>query len=170
MGKDSKGNRLRDRFPLACLCLLSPRRESRPPEATGQGGRIAQASGESAARSENRPLRRGRKQDEGFSRCGATPFLLAEKKRGKETARGDLFRGGPLWTPSPTTKGAPPPLDSPLLDEGRETGGWTGKRIATAGVRTGFAIITCIHTTMNEIALPPSWGVAPSLRELARSA
>ena len=43
-------------------------------------------------------------------------------------------------------------------------------RIATAGVRTGFAIITCIHTTMNEIALPPSWGVAPSLRELARSA
>ena len=111
----------RNRFPLACLCLLSPRRESRPPEATGQGGRIAQASGESAARSENRPLRRGRKQDEGFSRCGATPFLLAEKKRGKETARGDLFRGGSLWTPSPTTKGAAAPLRSPGVYGGRET-------------------------------------------------
>ncbi len=50
-----------------------------------------------------------------FSRCGATPFLLAEKKWGKETARGDLFRGGPLWTPSPTTKGGcGPPLDSPI--------------------------------------------------------
>ena len=72
---------------------------------------------------ERSPLRRGREQDGGFSRCGATPFLLAEKKRGKETAKGDLFRGGPLWTPSPTTKGAPPPLDPLLLDERR---GFTG--------------------------------------------
>ena len=78
-------------FPLAVsFADFFGGKEIGPPEATGQGGRIAQASGESAARSENRPLRRGRKQDEGFSRCGATPFLLAEKKRGKETAKGNL--------------------------------------------------------------------------------
>ena len=60
-------------------------------------------------------------------RLRATPFLLAEKKWGKETASGNLFRGGSLWTPSPTTKGAPPPLDPPLLDERRETRVYGGR-------------------------------------------
>ena len=80
---------------------------------------------------ENCPLRRGRKQDEGFSRCGATPFLLAEKKRGKETARGDLFRGGPLKNPSPTTKGAAAPIGFPTF--GRETGGYDGQEFSRCG-------------------------------------
>ena len=47
-----------------------------------------------------------------FSFCGGAsggPLSLPPKKAAKETAKGDLFRGGPLWDPSPTTKGAPPP-------------------------------------------------------------
>jgi hypothetical protein len=40
------------------------------------------------------------------------PLSLPPKKAAKETAKGNLFRGGSLWNPSPTTKGAPPPLDS----------------------------------------------------------
>ncbi|MBR3554356.1 MAG: GNAT family N-acetyltransferase [Oscillospiraceae bacterium] len=51
----------------------------------------------------------------------ASGGLLSRRGESRQRhARGDLFRGGPLWTPSPTTKGAPPPLDSPLLDERRE--------------------------------------------------
>ena len=71
-----------------------------------------------AAGAEDGRLRAGWEQDGGFSRCGATPFLLAEKKWGKETARGNLFRGGSLWTPSPTTRGACP---SGFPGGGRET-------------------------------------------------
>ena len=47
-----------------------------------------------------------------FLFCGGAsggPLSLPPKKAAKETAKGDLFRGGPLWNPSPTTKGAPPP-------------------------------------------------------------
>ena len=56
------------RFPLACLCLLSPRRESRPPEATGQGNKSQRQKanpqrpgGLPAAAGTGGPLRRGRR-------------------------------------------------------------------------------------------------------------
>ena len=51
------------------------------------------------------------------------PISLPPKKSAKETARGNLFRGGSLWTPSPTTKGAAAPIGFPVGftgDEGRE--------------------------------------------------
>ena len=57
-----------------------------------------------------------------FSFCGGAsggPLSLPPKKAAKETAKGDLFRGGPLWDPSPTTKGAPPPS---IPNGGRGTG------------------------------------------------
>ena len=54
------------------------------------------------------------------------PLSLPPKKEAKETARGDLFRGGPLWTPSPTTKGAAAPIGFPGVYGGRRTGDWTG--------------------------------------------
>ena len=97
-------------------------------------------------------VRHDREPDGGFSRCGATPFLLAEKKRGKETARGDLFRGGPPWTPSPTAKGAPPPLDSPLLDEGRRTKDGR-RRTRDEKLYTGKAAIILKLTTLPQ---PPA--------------
>ena len=125
---------------------------TRPAGGDGTGG--TNSTGERRIRRspENCPLRRGRKQDEGFSHCGATPFLLAEKNRGKETARGDLFRGGPPWTPSPTAKGAPPPLDSPLLDEGRRTKDGR-RRTRDEKLYTGKAAIILKLTTLPQ---PPA--------------
>ena len=53
-----------------------------------------------------------------FRSCGSD--LLSQRgERRQRRAQGNLFRGGSLGNPSPTTKGAPPPLDSPLLDERR---------------------------------------------------
>ncbi len=57
-----------------------------------------------------------------FLICGGASgglLSLPPKKAAKETAKGDLFRGGPLWDPSPTTKGAPPPS---IPNGGRGTG------------------------------------------------
>ena len=59
----------------------------------------------------------------------AGPLSLPPKKAAKETAKGDLFRGGPLWDPSPTTKGAPPPSIPNGGRRTREQG--RGLRIAT---------------------------------------
>ena len=42
--------------------------------------------------------------------------MLAQRKYPKKCARGNLFRCGSLWTPSPTTKGAPPLMESPAGD------------------------------------------------------
>ena len=53
---------------------------------------------------------------------GGPLSLRAPRKRRKKCARGNLFRGGSLWTPSPTTKGLRP-IGSPAGvtgDEGRE--------------------------------------------------
>ena len=44
------------------------------------------------------------------------------------------------------------PFD-PLAGDGGLRGTGAEKRIATAGVRTGFAINTCLHTTINENVL-----------------
>ena len=101
--------------------------------------------------------------------------FFAAKEIGKRNRQREPIPKAVPFGILPHRPGGCGPLEIPrglrgTMDEKRETGVWTGIRIATAGVRTGFAIITCIHTTMNEIALPPSWGVAPSLRELARSA
>ena len=65
------------------------------------------------------------------------PLSLPPKKAAKETAKGDLFRGGPLWDPSPTAKGGPaaavPPFGSPL----RGRGPYGGRRTRDEGRRTG---------------------------------
>ncbi len=99
-----------------------------------------------------------REQDGGFSRCGATPFLLAEKKRGKETAQGNLFRGGSLGNPSPTTKGAPPPLDSPLLDEGRGCSAAAGRGFIRAAGTTSQALRASSPGRGASSASPPGEG------------
>ena len=50
------------------------------------------------------------------------PLSLPPKKAAKETAKGNLFRGGFLWNPSPTAKGETarrfPPLDPPSRGTG----------------------------------------------------
>ncbi len=86
-----------------------------------------------------------------FSFCGGAsggPLSLPPKKAAKETAKGDLFRGGPLWDPSPTTKGAPPPSNpngrpgtgTGDRGRGRETGdGGYGLPQPVTSV-TGFAM------------------------------
>ena len=65
------------------------------------------------------------------------PLSLPPKKAAKETAKGDLFRGGPLWDPSPTAKGGPaaavPPIGSPF----RGRGPYGGRRTKDGGRRTG---------------------------------
>ena len=64
----------------------------------------------------------------------ASGGLLSRRGESRQRhARGNLFRGGSLWTPSPTTKGAPPPLDSPLLDERRGTGVYEGRETKDEG-------------------------------------
>ena len=67
----------------------------------------------------------------------ASGGLLSRRGESRQRhARGNLFRGGSLWTPSPTTKGAPPPLDSPLLDERRGTGVYEGRETKDERRRT----------------------------------
>ena len=71
------------------------------------------------------PLRRGREQDEGyFAPAGAT-FFRSAAKEGKDAPGEPFHKGSP--GPLLTAKGAPPPLDSPLLDEGRGLTGGDGR-------------------------------------------
>ena len=68
--------------------------------------------------------------DGGKSRAAARPHFFW-RKCGKETARGNLFRGGSLWTPSQTTKGAAAPIGSPTF--GRWTRVCRGRRTPSSG-------------------------------------
>ena len=87
----------RNRFPWACLCLLSPRRESRPPEATGQETKSQRQKanpqrpgGLPAAAGTGGPLRRGRKTGTGreiFRSC-ESDLLSQRGERRQRRARG----------------------------------------------------------------------------------
>ena len=140
--------------PRARLCLLSPRCERRslpqerniprPNSRPAAAGNPPGFCGFASRRCDSQPC----------PVASGGPLSLPPKKEAKETAKGNLFRGGSLWTPSPTTKGAPPPLDSPLLDEGRGFG--RELRIVTAGVHTGFAMTVRGVMALKLSVLPPS--------------
>jgi len=75
-------------------------------------------------------------------RLRATPFLLAEKKWGKETAKGNLSRRRFPLESLPIGQGAAAPLRSPGVyggDGRRRTGGWTGVADCHSPLR-GFAM------------------------------
>ena len=65
----------------------------------------------------------------------AARFLFVRQKETweRKSAKGNLFRGGSLWKPSPTTKGAPPPSNpnggQEMGDVGRGTEVGLQKRI-----------------------------------------
>ncbi len=112
------------RFPLAHFFrfFLWASKERSPPEATGQETK-SQRRAANPQKPGGLPAAAGTGTGRRFFRSCRSDLLSQRGERRQRRAQGNLFRGGSLGNPSPTTKGAPPPLDSPLLDERR---GFTG--------------------------------------------
>ena len=73
----------------------------------------------------------------------AARFLFVRQKETwkRKSAKGNLFRGGFLWNPSPTAKGETarrfPPLDPPSGERGREFSTEQRYQVASAGGSNG---------------------------------
>jgi len=120
MGKDSKGNRLRDRFPLAVSFPhffsvkrngVARRRNALvlfpfPPAAGNPPSLCGFAACLCGSQLWSRRLRRA-------------SFFVRQRKSRKKPLKGTYFEAVPLRIPPRRPRGLRPPLDSPLLDGGR---------------------------------------------------